>query len=267
MNLNKFKIKYILLLIIIQIIFNYNFSYSQNDIFSEGEKLNYVVYYGFIKLGEVKMTLESKKTENGKTFYKAKSEMKSYEGIPFVSLNSIFESDMVYDGTEFYSVRFKTVEYKDEGNVVIEYKFNYDSNFVYVKKENKGKIEKDEKIKFNQNVKFQDGLSLFYKARLNSFSEENFLIPVFMNETETSVNYFFSSKKEEVTLSNFENDNKCVRCNGTANFEGVFGLTGEFAGWFSDDKARIPLKSQLNVLIGNITLELDSYKRNGWNLK
>ncbi|MEO8209539.1 MAG: DUF3108 domain-containing protein [bacterium] len=241
--------------------------YSQSKILLEGEELNYVVYYGFIKLGEVNMKVISKKKENDKTIYISKSSMKSYKGIPFVSLNSIFESEMVYDGRELYSRRFKAVEYKKDATIIIEYNFNYDSNYVNVRKDNNGKTELNEKIKFNANVKFQDGLSLFYLARLNSYSADNFLIPVFMNEVETSVKYFFSTKSEDVSISISDNDINCIRCNGIANFEGIFGLTGEFIGWFSNDDARIPIKSQLNVMIGSITLELDSYKRNGWQIK
>jgi hypothetical protein len=171
---------------------------------------------------------------------------------------------MAYDDKQLYSKRFKATEYKEDAVVITEYRFNYDSDFVYVNKTNKGKTERDEKINFNKNIKFQDGLSWFYNARLNSFSAENFLIPVFMNETVTSVNYFFASLPEEVSISLFDDDINGVRCNGNANFVGVFGLTGEFAGWFSNDEARVPLKSQLNVVIGNITLELDSFKRKGW---
>ena len=241
--------------------------YSQSEVLSEGEELNYVVYYGFIKLGEVNMNITGKKVENNITTYFARSEMKSYKGVPFVNLNNVFESDMEFKENELYSKRFKAIEFNEDGKVVIEYIFNYDSNFVKVKKDYNGKTEIDKTIPFNKNVKFQDGLSLFYKARMNSFSGDNFLIPVFMNETETSVNYYFSATKENISISMFDEDIKSVRCNGVANFEGVFGLTGEFAGWFSNDRARVPLKSQLNVLIGNITLELDSYKRNGWKLR
>ncbi|MDQ3022189.1 MAG: DUF3108 domain-containing protein [Bacteroidota bacterium] len=241
--------------------------FGQGKILQEGEELNYVVYYGFIKLGEVNMKIVNKKIENNKIIYSSRSLMKSYKGVPFVDLNSIFESEMVYDGKEFYSRRFKAVEYKENATVTIEYNFNYDSNYVYVVKDNNGKIERDEKIKFNSNVKFQDGLSLFYLARLNSYSAEKFLIPVFMNEVETSVNYYFSSKPEDVSVSFLDNDVNCIRCNGVVNFEGIFGLTGEFIGWFSNDEARVPFKSQLNVVIGSINLELVSYKREGWKIK
>ena len=237
----------------------------QSKVLSEGEELNYVVYYGFIKLGEVKMKVTGKTSENDKTVFSSRCVMKSYNGIPFVSLNSVFESDMVYDGKEVYSKKFKATEYKEDAVVTIEYNFNYDSHYVYVRKINGGKVEIDENIPFNKNIKFQDGLSLFYNSRLNSFSTENFLIPVFMNEAETSVSYYYSSKAEDVSISIADDDIKSVKCSGVANFTGVFGLTGEFAGWFSNDDARVPLVSQVNVLIGNITLELDSYKRAGWN--
>ncbi len=57
---------------------------------------------------------------------------------------------------------------------------------------------------------------------------------------------------------------KCVRVAGVADFVGVFGLTGEFAGWFSDDEFRVPLKAKFNVTIGSITMELSSFKKRGW---
>ncbi len=261
----SFKVK---LLIIFFIFFFTGSLYSQESIFSEGEELNYLVYYGFIKLGEVKMKVTGKQSVNGTSVYTATSEMKSFKGIPFVNLNSSYYSEMVWNGNELFTIRFKATDHKEDGAVInTEYVFNYDSNFVHVRKLNNGKTEKDENIKFNPNIKFQDGLSLFYRARLNSFREETYQVPVFMNEAETSVNYYFSTTRDEISVSLFDDDINCIRCNGVANFEGIFGLTGEFVGWFSDDNARVPLKSQLNVVIGNITLELDSYKRKGWSPK
>lgn len=260
--------KIVRFIIILVFIINFNFKlFSQGKVLENGEELNYIVYYGFIKIGEVNMKIAKMSTENDKIIYLAKSTMKSYEGIPFVNLNILFESDLVYNGKEIYSKRFKAVDHQDNAVITVEYKFNYDSNYVYVRKDNNGKVERDEKIKFNENVKFQDGLSLLYRARMDSFTTENFLIPVFMNESETSVSYYFSSLKEEVFISLFDFDVKTIRCNGVTNFEGVFGLGGEFAGWFSADDMRIPIRSQLNVVIGSITLELNSFKRPGWNPK
>lgn len=242
----------------------YSNLFAQSLVLSEGEELTYVVYYGFIKLGEVKTNITHKNNVDGKEIYYSKSTMKSYSGVPLVSLNSTFESDMIFDGKNLYSIRFKAIEIKEDATVITEYRFNYDSDFVSIKKEVNGKTELKENVKINHNVKFQDGLSLLYCARINSFTEDNFLIPVFMNESETSVNYYFNSVKEKIDVESAGKEIRSVRCNGVANFKGVFGLSEDFAGWFSDDEARIPVKAQLNVLIGNITLELDSYKRKNW---
>ncbi|MBS1517985.1 MAG: DUF3108 domain-containing protein [Bacteroidetes bacterium] len=241
-----------------------NICYSQSEVLQTGEELNYTVNYGFIEIGEVRIKLTGKKQSGKDVVYSSVCSMKSYKGIPFVDLNSEFESDMLFDGKNIYTLRFKATETKDEGKTIIEYTFHYDSNFVHVFKENLGNRELDKNISINQNVKFQDGLSLFFESRLNSFSSDNFMIPVFMNESETSVNYYFSSTKEKIYIPLFDKDMNSFRCNGVANFQGVFGLGGEFAGWFSDDDARVPLKSQLNVIIGSVTLELKSFKRTGW---
>lgn len=252
-------------IILLSTISSFNVVMSQSKVLQVGEELNYTVNYGFIEIGSVTIKLTGKKTVGSNEIYTSTCTMRSNKGIPFVDLNSNFESEMLYNGNDLYTIRFKATEVKDDGKMEIEYKFHYDSNYVYVLKNNLGNIEIDKNIPFNQNVKFQDGLSLFFKSRLNSFSSENFMIPVFMNESETSVNYYFNTQKEEVFVPVFDEDLNSFRCNGVANFEGVFGLSGEFAGWFSDDEARVPLKSQMNVIIGSVTLELNSFKRNGWH--
>ncbi|MBP9191462.1 MAG: DUF3108 domain-containing protein [Ignavibacteria bacterium] len=256
---------YIVTILFLLMCLNVEDSFSQDKVMDVGEELNYVVYYGFIKLGEVNMKITNKSVEGGKEIYTSKSRMFSYKGIPFVDLEIEFESEIVMDGNDLYSRKFKAREKAEDGYVDIEYVFHYDSQYVYVKKTNKGNVEIDKNISINKNVRFQDGLSLFYRARINSFTpEDNFMIPVFMNEQETSVDYFFKSENEDISLSAFEDDIEAVSCSGVAKFTGVFGMNGEFAGWFTKNPVRIPLKAQLNAIVGSITLELDSYKRPDW---
>ena len=50
---------------------------------------------------------------------------------------------------------------------------------------------------------------------------------------------------------------------GNAEFVGIFGLTGEFSGWFWNDDARIPIVAKMQVIIGSVTIELMSWKRPG----
>jgi hypothetical protein len=237
-------------------------SYSQ--ILEEGEELRYVVYYGFIELGEVTISVTGKEEKSGVVVYHSKASMKTYKGVPFINMNAVFESYMESNGKSIYSLIFKANEQKKDDLTITKYNFIYDSNQVEVFKEHRSVVEKNETVKINPNVRFQDGLSMFYEARLNSMNLGTYISPVFMNEQESTVKYYFASKTEEISLKKFKNDISAIRCNGEANFIGVFGLTGEFAGWFSNDPHRVPLKAQFNVIIGSVTLELVSYKKKGW---
>jgi hypothetical protein len=74
----------------------------------------------------------------------------------------------------------------------------------------------------------------------------------------------FSNQKTDVSISEIDYDIASVFIEGFSYFKAVFGLTGDFSGWFSNDAARIPLKAKLEVEIGNVTLELKSWKRKSW---
>jgi hypothetical protein len=55
-----------------------------------------------------------------------------------------------------------------------------------------------------------------------------------------------------------------VRFDGRADFVGVFGLTGGFEGWFSNDDASIPITARMKVILGSIKVELTKWKRGNW---
>ena len=56
------------------------------------EDITYVVKFGFIRLGEVRLMILEKKEKSGQILYKTKAFIDSYSGIPFVSIHHIYES-------------------------------------------------------------------------------------------------------------------------------------------------------------------------------
>ena len=52
---------------------------------------------------------------------------------------------------------------------------------------------------------------------------------------------------------------------GTADFTGIYGMSGDFEGWFSNDEARIPILAKMKVIIGSVTIELTRWTRTGWS--
>ena len=263
--------KYIYSILFVFII--YQNAYSQDKVLEIGEELKYRVYFGFIKLGEVKFKLTSFYKEGKKEYYNASAQIKSFEGIPFVDVNFVFESVMEVTGSdeeenrEVFSNKFYSTEFKDKSITRIEYDFNYEDSIIQVSKETDGNIENFEKVPIEDNTHFQDGLSIFYNARLHSFSNKNYNIPVYINEKASSVKYSFNINEDVVSVDadKIDYDVSVVKIAGVADFIGVFGLTGEFVSWLSNDEARVPVKAQFNVKIGSISLELYSYKKKSWN--
>lgn len=243
---------------------------AYEKILEVGEELNYSVYYGFIKLGEVKFKITGKNKEDKKEFFTATASIKSFDAIPMININYIFESVMQYEKNEVHSVKFTATEFKEKSITNIYYNFDYDNEVIKSLKEVDGRNEQEFKIKIETEKMFQDGLSLLYSARLQSRFDNlskvgsRFNVPVYINEKESSVKYSFNNTPTAVDIDLEDYDIRCVKVAGVADFVGVFGLTGEFAGWFSDDDYRVPVKAKFNVTIGSITLELTSFRKKNW---
>ncbi len=220
-----------------------------------------MVKYSLIKLGEVKLKIVSKETENGKTFFNAKAFIDSYSGVPFVNLHQIYETKINEDSASSF---FRGLVRGDDYTSFTDYNFDYKDSVIKIKK---GKVYPhqvwtDSTAKLDK--EYQDGLSIFYYARLNSGKIKSENIPCFVTEKKenTKINYY--NEVSDVSIDAVDYDIACVKLDGYTDFVSVFGLTGHFEGWFSDDEAAIPIVASMKVIIGNITLELTSWKREGW---
>jgi hypothetical protein len=111
----------------------------------------------------------------------------------------------------------------------------------------------------------QDGLSIFYYARMNLGTKKSVNVPCFVNEKyeNTKINFYTDVQKAEIDAVNY--DVSCLRLDGNMNFISIYGLTGYFEGWFSNDGASIPIVAKMQVFLGNVKLELKQWKREGWN--
>jgi hypothetical protein len=239
----------------------YKYGFFSDKKLQVGEELTYVVKYSVLKLGEVKILIKDKKTINGKTFYITYAYIDSYSGIPFVNLHQIYKS---YLDTNIYSDYFKALIRTDDYTAYTEYDFNYNKSVIHVKK---GKVNPPEvwtDSTTSADKKYQDGLTIFYYARLNTGQNKKEKIPCFVTEDKVYTKINFYDQVEGISIDAVDYDIACVRIDGETDFISVFGLTGYFEGWFTDDDAAVPVLAKMNVIIGNITVELMSWKRKGW---
>ncbi len=237
-------------------------TFSQSRVFSDGEELIYDVYYSFINIGWAKFN--TTRITGYKNRYMCEAVLKSNESLPFVSVDFYFLSEIEVLDNYIRPLKFVGKEFKGGKESTLSYDFKYESSSVYIKKTGYDGNQEFEKTIPIYSV-YQDGLSIFYFARFNFFSNKTVDVPVLINQDSSIIHINFNTARTDVEISETDYDISSVYLDGNTNYEFVFGLTGDFSGWFTNDEARIPVKAKLKVKIGNITLELKAWKRKGWS--
>ena len=232
----------------------------RSNVLVSGEELVYNVRYSFIDLGQVKITTLDKVQTSASLVYNTEALIQSYPGIPFVDLHATYES--VID-TGMFSRHFIGKSREDNVWDFSIYDFEYENNRVLMEMGDRDTVvEKNDTLWIN--MSYQDGLSLFFYARDQLFSGKKMNIPTLVKEQEANTFIDFKMERTTVETDFVDYPMDVIHFDGTAEFVGVFGLTGEFEGWFSNDEARIPILAKMKVIIGSVTLELVKWKRLDW---
>ena len=227
-------------------------------VLEEGEDLIYNVRYGFIDLGQVRIRTLARNRSDG-TYY-SKALIQSYD-IPLVDLYATFESWI--DSTVF-SHRFVGRTRDGKNWDFSRYSFDYDLHRVLVEKgRNDSLIDKRDTLSIASH--YHDGLSLFYYARDQLLSGKKINIPTLIKEEKVNTFIDFKKERTSVEVDAIDHPVDVIRFEGLAEFVGIFGLTGEFEGWFSNDEARVPIMAKMKVILGSVTIELMKWNRQGWN--
>ncbi|HCY77557.1 MAG TPA: hypothetical protein DHV28_16705 [Ignavibacteriales bacterium] len=233
---------------------------SNHKIIDVGEEITYVVKYLAFEIGEIKLKVIKEQVEGNDTLYSAVAYINSYEGIPFVNLHQIYETKF---DTKQISHYFKGTILAED-TTYTKYFFNKEKGNIHIIKgrERTNEIWTDSTTKYNH--EYQDGLSLFYFARIRTGQQKKVNVPVFINENYEKTYINFYKDNEDMDIDAVDYDIDCVCLDGETEFRGIFGLTGYFEGWFSNDQHAVPIVAKMQVLIGSITLELRHWKKNGW---
>ena len=225
-----------------------------------GEDLTYVVKYAFFNLGEVRLKVLEKTTINNTPVYKTIAYIDSYPDLPIVSLHQIYES---YIDSSLFPLKF-FAEIFGEDTIFVEYNFREHSRIAMKKGTyNSSRLWLDSTTYINHRM--QDGLSILFYARMNFGEQRTVTVPCFVNEKEekTVINFFNASEPVSIDAVDYEID--CRRLDGRTDFVSIYGLTGEFEGWFSNDSFSVPILAKMNVIIGSIELELIKWNEKLWN--
>jgi hypothetical protein len=233
---------------------------QKSHVLDVGEELVYNVRYGFIDLGQVRIyTLNKVRTA---TFvgYNGKARIDSYSGVPFVDLHATFESLM---DSAIFSRVFLGKTKEDSYWEFSRYTFDYDNNKVILETGKRDTIvEQRDTLEVREH--YNDGLSLFFFARDNLMSGKRMNIPTLVKEKKVNTMIDFTNNRTSVEVEAIDYPVDVIGFRGSAEFVGIFGLTGDFEGWFSNDDARVPILAKMKVIIGSVTIELMRWERKGW---
>lgn len=229
-----------------------------------GEELEYKVTYSFFNLGTIRFRITDKFEREGRTVYRASSWIDSNPSLPFVDLHIRFISE-IDEGMFSYSW---LADDSMKSEIVSRlFSFEYDSSRVLVERSRRkpGGLKTVEKVDtFAVTDKLQDGLSLFFYAREHVRRQREVIVPTFIDNKQVNTLINFMNRREEEEVAAVEYPIDVVYFDGRMDYEGVFGLTGYFEGWFSNDQARIPIVAKMKVILGSVKIQLQKWNRNGW---
>lgn len=229
------------------------------SVYVDGEDLVYEVSWTFVKLGTVHIkTLGS---------LKAVAYIDSYEGLPFVDLHSVNYTEMdsfFYcrsgyaidkDGNDWKGLSYSAVpETRRVGVVSLS---QADPSSPPYKKDPLDTIQL-------KTQSFVDGLSIGYFPRLLVHSLRTVNVTTLLKGKVGTTTFYFTNHRTTESIDALDNPVRVIQVDGTTDAVGVFGMTGDFTGWFSDDASAVPIKGKLKVLLGSVTIELIRWNRKSW---
>jgi hypothetical protein len=233
---------------------------SSRTVIGDGEEYVYEVSWTVFKLG----TIHLKATPR----YTVEAHVDSYPSVPFVDLHSAHYSEM---DSSFYSVGSHTAERREGDWWGLNYIYDLPRKRLIVEETHQMDLESppySRQVKDTLNIPsatFVDGLAIAYLPRLYVHSVETLDIPTVLYGKVGTTTYEFTNNRTTESIDAVEDPVKVVEVRGSTTAVGIYGMTGDFTGWFSDDDAAVPIKGKLKVLLGSVTVELVKWNRKGWS--
>lgn len=219
------------------------------DAFKLGEELIFRVHYGVFDAGEATLTIKNTyDTLGGRLCYRVIGIGNSAPALdPFFKVRDRYES--VIDKQALIPWLF--IRRVDEGG----YKIN--ENVVFSQYKNTATSEKGS-FPVPDNV--QDLVSAFYYARSIDYSKAKegdvFPIRAFLDNEVVPLNLkFIGREKIKTKLGTF----RCLKFRPMLQEGRVFKEEEDMTVWISDDKNKIPIRVQADILVGSIKMDIKFY--------
>ncbi len=233
-------------------------------VFQSGEELQYKVKWNFVRLGTIKIRTVTDSSVSDRSQYTIIMTVASNPVLQFIWIRERNESHM--NALELYSAKFFGQYCNGEDRSEVSQRYDTATHTAFYRKSdpNSGRVLLDDT--FHNAPPFVEGPSLLFAARVLSHSSGVVVLPTMVEGGIHNTVLEFNGEREIVTVGSNDQEVRTRKYNGHADWNGITsaGLGGEFTGWISDDEAAVPIKAELKVVVGSVTLELESWTRPGW---
>jgi hypothetical protein len=229
--------------------------------FKAGEILRYKVKWAFIRLGTVVIRqLPADTTDT--TACLAEMSVHSAPALPFINVNFVTET---YLTKTSQSVTRETIVSGEDSSERTNYWYDSANLQIVMEDSADGKLVRRDSVEAE--TPCYDALGLLMLSRGLIGTGQSLTLPTLNDYRIAPTDVSFPDKVEEINVAAVDHPVRCRRVEGVAKWVGTSfaGMKGPFTGWISDDEAAIPLKAEVEIFLGFIVLELESYERPGWS--
>jgi hypothetical protein len=222
------------------------------------EQLRYKVKYGFIRLGTVEMRQKRLDTLR----FESTMRMKTAAGVPLLNFDSYNKAILVPASSRCYHY---TIDASASGGEKLTLHCEPSSGTVTIDQWNGEDGASHSTVK--RTDPFYDGLGYIMLGRCLSASATTVTVAS-INKTEFRSSILrFSKNRERIEIGAIDGPIRARRIESEAAWKtsADLGISGSFRMWVSDDDAAVPLRAEVDIALGSITIELESWKREGWN--
>lgn len=215
-------------------------------VFKVGEKLEYRLRYGFITAAEASIRVEATDAQ--------------FDNRPVYHL--IAEGRTAGSFNVFYKVRNRYDSYVDQKDLT-PYLYTENIREANYRRTDKARFYQDQKKivsnkgTFKGNGQTFDVVSAYYFARNLNISKlrqgDRFSMDYFLDDGVSKLNIQYIGKERVKTSLGYIN---CIKFSPSIQPGRIFRKDSRLYLWITDDANRIPVKAQVEILVGSITLEL-----------
>lgn len=236
--------------------------------FVAGEELLYKVSWSGINIGTIRLKSLSTPQDSKTIKHNAVAYIDSRSGLPFIDVHMVAYTEM---DSSFNSLSSYSYEKQNGGWQKLLYRYFLTEKKIIVDEsyhETLGSPPQHlivlDTIKITK-IPIQDGISLVFLGRHLSRVQDSASFPTVSYEKLGETQFYPLRPQSKVNIDAWEKPIDVVELSGKMILKGIFGLTGDFKGWFSNDDAAIPITAEMKVILGSVRIELKEWNRKGWN--